>query len=75
MLTHRELEIAVEMAHSSLVPIDQLPYTPEFDRLYQAYTNRLGRPVTQSHFWRALTNVRKKGMVGKRWRSGGTTAN
>jgi uncharacterized protein len=44
---------------------DELPYTPEFDRLKARFERWAGRGVSQSHFWRTLTKVGKRGGLAR----------
>ena len=39
--------------------VDQLPYTPEFDALYDKFVKRTSSDLDKNQFWRALSNARK----------------
>ncbi len=45
------------------VPLDQLPYTPEMDRLIQLLTRAEGGQSTHQKVWRELLNLRKRGYL------------
>jgi hypothetical protein len=45
------------------VAADQLPYTPEFDQLWEEVQRRTGAVLTLAAFWRLLTNARKRGVL------------
>ena len=45
------------------VAADQLPYTEEFERLWEDVQGRTGTALTRATFWRLLANARKRGML------------
>jgi hypothetical protein len=45
------------------VAADQLPYTQEFERLYEEVQRRTGAVLTRAAFWRLLANARKRGAL------------
>lgn len=59
------------MDHTALVssyldlakPLDQLPYSAEFDQLVTAYQSASGEVSPQREIWRELLNLRKKGKL------------
>ena len=66
MPSRKEIEIAAQIARTSTVPLDRLPYTEQFEILYQAFCDQLKREITQHDFWQALLSARKRGLVGSR---------
>ena len=42
---------------------DRLPYTDEFEALYQSVTTRTGAPLARSEMWQLVTNARKRGAL------------
>lgn len=48
--------------------VDQLPYTTEFEKLYKAFRDNSGKELTRPEFYRALTNLRKKGVLARKGR-------
>lgn len=64
-LTSSLVKIALDLALISPVPLDQLPYSSDFERLYKlCVTAKPG--TTRQEFWRALLYVRKKGLMKKK---------
>ena len=45
------------------VTADQLPYTEEFERLYEDVQRRTNSTLSRSEFWRLLANARKRGAL------------
>lgn len=41
------------------VATDKLPYTHEFDELYDEFQNTTGVVIAKSQFWQELSNARK----------------
>jgi len=64
------IRIAAEVAVTSVVPLDRLPYTADFDVVHSLFMDRLGRPCSKSQTWLSLLGARKRGLVGPRRRSG-----
>jgi len=54
------LAAAYERIH---VPADQLPYTDEFEFLYEEIVVEPGLVMSRSEFWRFLASVRKRGKL------------
>lgn len=54
---HREIIAALYSA----CPLtrDDLPYTSEFDSLYDAFVAQTGKQLTKHEFWRALASIGK----------------
>jgi hypothetical protein len=45
------------------VATDQLPYTEEFERLYEEVQRRTGGTLSRAEVWRLLANARKRGAL------------
>jgi hypothetical protein len=54
----RMLEVAAQVLRVC-PPLDRLPYTPEWDKVYEEFVNLYGRPISQSECWACLIHVRK----------------
>ena len=72
MVTARELKIAIEVAQLSQVPLDRLPYTDEFERLWKEFIRRLGEPYPRSEVFQLLLSARKRGLLPGRQRKATT---
>lgn len=48
------------------MPRDRLPYTPEFETLYECFLARSGRQIDRAAFWRLLSSAAKQGGLSKR---------
>ena len=68
MRSQREIHIAADIARTSTVPLDRLPYSEEFDQLHTNFMKTLQREVTRAEFWQDLLSARKRGLVGSRLR-------
>lgn len=68
MPSHTTLEIAAEVAQTSAVPLDRLPYSPELERLAKVLSARTGREYSPADAWQLFIDVRKRGLLGKRFR-------
>ena len=64
MISSRLLQIAAELARRSPMPLDQLPYTPEFAQIHKEFVRISGSPHTEQECWQTLIGARKRGMVG-----------
>lgn len=62
----RELLIGL-YAESSLT-VDDLPYTPEFERMHAEFVARTSVRLTLHDFWRALSSARKVGALTRKER-------
>lgn len=47
-------------------PRDRLPYTAEFESLYEAFLRKSGRQIGRDTFWRLLSSAAKAGGLAKR---------
>lgn len=60
-------DIARQLLECTKLTRDALPYTPEFDGLYQQYLDKGAEKLAKHEFWRLLSNVAKRGgWKGKR---------
>ncbi len=57
--------IVQDLLRDSSQARDSLPYTAEFDRLHAEFIQRIGAPVDKHEFWRLLSNVGKRGGLGR----------
>ena len=48
------------------VPADSLPYTPEFDALFDKFVDETGVELSRHYFWRAICGLRKAGRLKPR---------
>ena len=60
----RQLKAATELARQCPIPLDRLPYTPEFDYLHTALTAQAG-PLDKAQSWHCLLSVRKRGLLSR----------
>jgi hypothetical protein len=47
---------------------DDLPYTPEFERLFSEFNSRTGLSLDRHDLWKALCNARKAGKLTRKMR-------
>jgi hypothetical protein len=52
-------ELLGELYNRTRKTVDDLPYTEEFERLYESFLQRSGLNMTRHDFWRALASQRK----------------
>jgi hypothetical protein len=45
------------------VAADQLPYTEEFEQLFDEVQRQMGLALTRAEFWRLLASARKRGAL------------
>lgn len=67
MAIARHLTIAVDLLRNARVRGDRLPYTPEFEELYDRFCAAAGREVDRHTIWLTFVDARKRGLVGG-WR-------
>lgn len=67
MHSARVIEILTDLI-TQLPPLDQLPYTPEFDNAHSQLEERLRHSYSKSDAWRAMLYVRKSGRGRARFR-------
>jgi hypothetical protein len=49
--------------------VDELPYTEEFERLYESFLQRTGLALNRHQTWRALSSCRKGSLLPRKNRS------
>lgn len=54
-----EKDVVIGLYMQVVACVDQLPYTGDFDLLYEGLRNKLSSPISKNEFWRCLTNLRK----------------
>jgi hypothetical protein len=52
-------KILVDLYERTRKTVDDLPYTEEFERLYESFLQRSGMSMTRHDVWRALASQRK----------------
>ncbi len=78
MMTHRDLNasqkdvLANLYANASCTSTDDLPYTDEFDRIYDQFLAQTGVALDRHHFWKALSNARKARKLVRKERKAAT---
>lgn len=59
-----EVETAAAVARHWGIPLEQLPYSEEFDKLWMDFQTRMNRTCDRHRFWRALCRARKSSKLG-----------
>lgn len=59
------IDVARKLLRESEFSRDQLPYTPEFERLKKKFTKLSRRSVEDSEFWQILTRAGKRGGLAR----------
>lgn len=49
----------IELYERTRMTVDDLPYTEEFERLYESFIQRSGLSMNRHDVWRALASQRK----------------
>lgn len=62
MTIARYLEFAALMLAELTVPLDRLPYTPEFEAVYSRFTEASGAVLSRHDVWWYLLSARKRGL-------------
>jgi hypothetical protein len=58
--------LLVDLYKRTAKTVDDLPYTEEFERLYESFVQRSGLTMNRHDVWRALASQRKaSGLVRK----------
>lgn len=58
----------IELYDGCALTVDDLPYTPEFDRMLADFNRRTGKSLDHHDFWRALSSARKSGALPRKER-------
>jgi hypothetical protein len=61
-------DVLIALYSTAAHTVDDLPYTPEFDRLLVEFNRRTGNALTHHDFWRALSSARKTGVLKRKER-------
>lgn len=63
-ISAKQLDVATRLAAESTVPLDRLPYTEDFERIYERFRDLTGAACSRHQCWWALLGARKRGLVG-----------
>jgi len=66
-LPAKYIKAAADVARMSPVPLDRLPYTPDFDSLLEQLIHRVG-PISAEQGWHLFLSARKRGLLRRRIR-------
>jgi hypothetical protein len=59
ILSDHHKQLLVELYKRTRKTVDDLPYTEEFEQLYESFTQRSGLSMNRHDVWRALASQRK----------------
>lgn len=62
MAIARFIEFAAQILAELRVPLDRLPYTPEFEIVYGRFTEFFGATLSRHDVWWYLLSARKRGL-------------
>ncbi len=74
------MALKISRAHKSMLvdlyqrtkkTVDELPYTEEFERLYESFIQRTGLALNRHQAWRALSSCRKASLLPRKNRPEG----
>ncbi len=57
----RYLEIATQLLAEIEVPLDRLPYTDDFEPIYERFQDLAGKSLDRHEVWWSLLSARKRG--------------
>lgn len=63
-------QLLVELYERTRKTVDDLPYTEEFERLYESFIQRSGVSLNRHDVWRALASQRKASRLIRKVRKG-----
>lgn len=63
-------QLLVELYKRTRKTVDDLPYTEEFERLYESFLQRSGLNMNRHDVWRALASQRKASRLIRKQRRG-----
>lgn len=63
-------QLLVELYERTRKTVDDLPYTEEFERLYESFIQRSGVSLNRHDVWRALASRRKARRLIRKVRKG-----
>ena len=58
-LDDAERQIIADLYAATDRTVDDLPYTAEFDAMFEQFRSSTGRDISRHEFWKALANLRK----------------
>lgn len=58
-LTSQQIIVIDQLNRTIPETMNRLPYTPEFDALYDEFVERTNSDLDKNSFWQALSNARK----------------
>jgi hypothetical protein len=63
-LTFRELGenhrvLLIGLYQQASVPLDNLPYSTEFEQMYEAFVSQTNLPINRTNVWKSLSTLRK----------------
>jgi aminoglycoside phosphotransferase (APT) family kinase protein len=56
----------VELYERTRKTVDELPYSEEFERLYESFIQRTGLALNRHQTWRALSSCRKASLLSRK---------
>lgn len=59
-LSAEHKEVVIDLYCRIERTVDDLPYTDDFERLYEGFIARTGLTLTRHDFWKALAGCRKR---------------
>jgi len=59
-------ELLVDLYKRTRKTVDELPYTEEFERLYESFIQRTGLALNCHQAWRALSSCRKASLLPRK---------
>lgn len=57
----RQADVAADLLLDLPVPLDRLPYTPDFDRVHERFNQLVGKDLSRHEVWWCLLDARKRG--------------
>lgn len=58
-ISNEHKQLLVELYQRTRKTVDDLPYTEEFEKLYESFLQRTGLNLNRHDFWRILSSQRK----------------
>jgi hypothetical protein len=67
-LKNEHKQILVDLYKRTAKTVDDLPYTEEFEHLYESFVQRSGLTMSRHDVWRALASQRKASRLERKER-------
>ncbi len=67
-LSQAEKDLVVELYDGCGLTRDNLPYTPEFERMHATFVARTGREISLHDFWKAVASAGKASRLRRKER-------